>query len=248
MLSFFFTINNHDYDLHKQSTILQINRIKDGDLSLRNSFINSNKNFVIKIISNFTNSYVDVNNSDEFSIGLIAFNESIDSFDENRNNNFYIFAKKVITNRIIDYKRKNKKHNYTLPFSSFDNSEENTIFEISNVEDGYLAIEIEEQLKEFENILSKFKLNLLDLTNNTPKHSDTRTMCINIASFVSKDNKLYNEFIKTKKLPTKSILEKFNIHRITIHRNKKYIIAVILALRSDFDLLANIFHNIKRGV
>jgi len=61
-----------------------INKIKAGDKLLREEFINSYTPYIIRTVSNLTGKYVDVENSDEFSVGLAAFNEAIDSFDEGK--------------------------------------------------------------------------------------------------------------------------------------------------------------------
>jgi len=73
-----------------------INKIKAGDKLLREEFINSYTPYIIRTVSNLTGKYVDVENSDEFSVGLAAFNEAIDSFDEGKNMFFFKFSTLVI--------------------------------------------------------------------------------------------------------------------------------------------------------
>jgi len=47
-----------------------INKIKAGDKLLREEFINSYTPYIIRTVSNLTGKYVDVENSDEFSVVL----------------------------------------------------------------------------------------------------------------------------------------------------------------------------------
>ena len=46
--------------------------------------------------------------SDEFSIGLQAFNEALDAYQSDKGASFLYFAKMVINRRVIDYIRKIK--------------------------------------------------------------------------------------------------------------------------------------------
>ena len=91
----------------KRKDILK--QIKDGDNLLKEKFIEDYKPFIIKTVSRVTGKYVQIENSEEYSIGLIAFNEAIETFDEHKNPSFLNFCKQVIKRRIIDYIRKNKK-------------------------------------------------------------------------------------------------------------------------------------------
>lgn len=59
-----------------------IKKIQDGDKLLRDKFINDYKPFIIKTISRALGKFIEIENNEEFSIGLIAFNESINYFDE----------------------------------------------------------------------------------------------------------------------------------------------------------------------
>lgn len=57
--------------------------------------------------------------SDEFSIGLQAFNEALDAYQSDKGASFLYFAKMVINRRVIDYIRK-KKFNQEYPFTYFE--------------------------------------------------------------------------------------------------------------------------------
>jgi RNA polymerase sigma factor len=80
--------------------------IKEGDKLLREEFLSRYTPFMLKIAANAVGKYIDVKNSDEFSIVLSAFNEAIDSYDLTRNYNFLLFSEHVIKRRLIDYMRK----------------------------------------------------------------------------------------------------------------------------------------------
>lgn len=83
---------------------------KEGNELIREEFIQNHKPFIIKISSNICKRYLTWGHDDELSIALVAFNEAIDSFKPNDEASFYGFAKTVITRRLIDYFRKESKH------------------------------------------------------------------------------------------------------------------------------------------
>lgn len=73
-----------------------------------NIFIDNYKPFIIAYCNKSLNRYIDTNNDDEYSIALMAFFESIKSYDINKGN-FFSYAQRVIKFRLIDYYRKNKR-------------------------------------------------------------------------------------------------------------------------------------------
>lgn len=68
--------------------------------------------------------YIDQEQDDEFSIGLIAFNEAIDSFHEGKGSSFFTFARLVISRKVIDYIRQQKHHRQTVPLEYSGQSNE----------------------------------------------------------------------------------------------------------------------------
>ncbi|WP_425328875.1 sigma-70 family RNA polymerase sigma factor [Ruoffia tabacinasalis] len=64
--------------------------------------------FIIKVVSETTNRYVNVQNDDAFSIALLAFKEAVEKYDESKGS-LLNFVKVVIRSRVIDYLRKEKR-------------------------------------------------------------------------------------------------------------------------------------------
>lgn len=75
---------------------------KDNE-TLRNNFISVNNNFILGTACKAAGHFV-TESDDEYSVALIAFNEAIDSYDEEKGN-FHSFAALVIRRRIYDYIR-----------------------------------------------------------------------------------------------------------------------------------------------
>jgi RNA polymerase sigma factor len=230
-----------------------IKNIKNGDAQLRENFIRDYKPFIISEVSKTTGKYVEPENSEEFSIGLIAFNEAIDCFDESKKVGFLSFAQTVIKRRLIDYIRKNHKHNVVYPFTYFDNNENNdkNTFEEkyfvidSNIQFG--NIESEEEISYFIKRLNTFGIELNDLLKTTPKHIDSKKLSISISRILAENSALSEKLERKKKIPIVDLLKFINVNHKTIHRNKNFIIAVYLILTSKLEVMQGYVENVEKG-
>jgi RNA polymerase sigma factor len=218
---------------------------------LKEKFIENYKPFIIKTVSRVTGKYVQIENSEEYSIGLIAFNEAIETFDEHKNPSFLNFCKQVIKRRIIDYIRKNKKNRKVYPFTYFENNDRNSLQETILKEDDsdiqLENIEIKDQIEIFEKKLQEFGITLNDLVLCSPKHRDSKQMAIKIAYTLAENDDLYRKLMKNKKIPMGNLMEKIDINQRTVERNRKFIIAVCLILKSNLDILKGYIANAKEG-
>ena len=79
--------------------------IQKGDKELQNQLIEQYKPFVAKTVSSVCKRYI-TENDDEFSIGLIAFNDAIEKYSTDKGSSLFAFAELVIKRKVIDYIRK----------------------------------------------------------------------------------------------------------------------------------------------
>lgn len=187
---FTFTVYNSD----KEHAGHLINRIKDGDEELRDKFINDYIPFILRVISNAVPNKEGLRNCDEYSIGLIAFNEAIDKFDSNKSLNafnFFSFAEQIIKRRIIDYIRFVSKRSKEIPFSYLEEKEKQFDEKYINepATSKYDRIELFQEIKSFDDQLRAFGIKLSDLHKYTPKHSDSREMCVKVGKKLHKIRK-----------------------------------------------------------
>jgi len=226
-------------DDYTDDVVLTINKIKAGDNLLRNDFIEKYKPFILKTISSVTGNYIDTENSDEYSIGLAAFNEAIDCFDESKGVMFFKFSSLVIKRRVTDYIRHNKKHNKVLPFTYFedanDNNFEQTHLEASN--DDLTTFEFSEEAKNFEKKLNELGIKLEDLVRSAPKHKDSKALCLKIAKAIADNKESFSKLEKTGIIQKSKLVRALNINKKTIERNRIFIIAAALIIGNGFYLL-----------
>ena len=136
-------------------------KIKKGDKQLKEQFIKDYIPFILNIVSGFCSYKTsDLKSSDEYSIGLIAFDEAIERFDIGRSKNFLKFAEMVIRRRMIDYYRKTSSiDKKEIPFSYFYRESEKELegklnmYDIGQESDRY---ELIWELKDFSKKLESF--------------------------------------------------------------------------------------------
>jgi RNA polymerase sigma factor len=217
-----------------------LTRIKNGDRELKNRFISQYKPFILKTVSQFLGrKYREVEDSEEFSIGLIAFDEAINYYNESKNRGFFDFAGQVIKRRIINYWVSNQKQSSTeYPFTYFqkDNHEflETIPDQTANFTQSY---ETKEEIELFNSRLMEFGITMNDLVLCAPKHRDSKLLAIGIAKIISENEDLFKQMMTRKFLPMLGLLKVANVNKRTLERNRKFIIAVCLILRSDLEIL-----------
>lgn len=231
-----------------------IKKIKNGDVQLRDNFINDYKPFIIKVVSKTTSRHVVIENSEEFSIGLVAFNEAIDSYNSDKNAGFLSFAQIVIKRRIIDYIRKNDKHKNVYPLTYFyncENDDKNSSFEekyfMVDSNSQFSNIESKEEITLFIKKLKDFKIELNDLVKSVPKHMDSKRLSIQIARVLAENNELSEKLERKKKIPMVDLMKLVNINQKTVERNRKFIISVYLILTSKLEVMKGYVENVEKG-
>lgn len=96
--------------------------IQQGDTALNNELIESYKPFIAKTVSSVCKRYIH-ESDDEFSIGLIAFNEAIQKYSPDKGSSLISFSEVLIKRRVIDYIRKQSKFQ-NLSFNGGSNQED----------------------------------------------------------------------------------------------------------------------------
>ncbi|MDK2918601.1 MAG: polymerase sigma factor [Candidatus Petromonas sp.] len=227
----------------KDSIEDRLRSIKEGNKEEREKFISEYTPFVIKTITKVTNRYIEVENNDEYSIGLEAFNEAIDRY-EFKKGSFIKYAETVIRSRIYDYVRKTKKSDEVLSI----NGKKEESFEIKNSlqdKDFTDSYDMKDQILKFQSGLKKFNITISELVEDSPKHIDTRLNAINIAKVIAEDEEIKEEFYRKKVLPAKKIMERIDVSRKVLKVNRKFIIATVLILDSELDLLKNYISQVE---
>ncbi|NLI92942.1 MAG: RNA polymerase sigma-I factor [Peptococcaceae bacterium] len=203
-----------------------------NDLTERNNFIQDYIPFIIKAVSNQINRYVEIENSDEFSIGLIAFNEAIDKYDETKGS-FLSFAELVIRNRVKDLYRKKQKEQREISLENYKGNSPESLLE-PYCEIDHESISLNEEIQQYEIELRTFGISFEDLVKETPKHIDTRRNAVQLSERISEDQVIVKEIYAKKRLPVSKIVLRFKTTVKIIKRSKKFILSTVLIFTGNF--------------
>ncbi|MHB8157521.1 MAG: hypothetical protein ACYDEQ_09050 [Desulfocucumaceae bacterium] len=233
----FFTLN----EAGKETGWL-VTEAQSGDTGAREKLISENLVFIKKIVSKNSTGYEDIDSRDEYSVGLMAFNEAIDGYKPGLRS-FQSFAADVIRKRIIDCHRSRSSHLarnlYILDTEGFSDTREAD----SSTDQVHIRMEMELFVKK----LSEYNIGLKDLLDETPRHTDSRLLCVRIARIITGEPELRHHFLKYRTIPLKMLLQKIMINRKTVERHRKYIIAICLVLMSDLDTMKEYVESLYKG-
>lgn len=206
---------------------------------VRDSVITQYAPFILKTTSEFANRFISPGVDEEYSIGLLAFNEAIDSFDSSRGTSFFAFARLVIRRRLMDYYKRNSKSASEISMQKME--EENPYIEYSVSLDRYkLATEQEHrkmEIEDYSKALQEFAISFNDLVDAAPKKKDARARAVEAARIIVDSPSLLDCLMTNKQLPLADMLHRTRLSRKTLERNRKYIIAIVLILSGEYNYL-----------
>ncbi|MFZ5646807.1 MAG: RNA polymerase sigma-I factor [Bacillota bacterium] len=203
--------------------------IRNGDSQAREEVISSFRSFVARAAIKVCGRTLEWDRDDELSVGLIAFNEAIDRFDERRGVPFPAFARLIIKSRIMDYLRKQSRHGA----QSLDDAGQGlSAFESVQAWGRYMeqetAREREEEISEYKKLISRFGISFDDLIKSSPKHRDARATLLRVSRVLAGNDVLFAQLMSTGKLPVLALSQLAGVHVKTVERGRKYIIATSL--------------------
>ncbi|RYM06199.1 RNA polymerase sigma-I factor [Sporolactobacillus sp. THM7-7] len=219
-------------------------KVQQGDEALRNHIIESYQPFIKKVVSKVCNRFID-QTMDEFSVGLVAFNEAINQYQKGQGSKFLTFADMVIRRRIIDFIRKESRQMRHIYLDQADKNDEGGMEEsyveqraaIDYYEEKRRISERVEQITNYRELLLTYGITFDVLSKHCPKHADARENAKVAAKKLVAHKDLVQFLKKKKQLPIKDLLQFVSCSRKTIERNRKYIIALALIYIGEFSAL-----------
>ncbi|HWQ42424.1 MAG TPA: RNA polymerase sigma-I factor [Desulfosporosinus sp.] len=215
---------------------------KNCDPLVREDLISSHKAFIARVSSKACGRYLTWDNDDELSIALLAFNEAIDNFDSDGGVSFHSFAQMVIRRRLVDYFRKESKHQH-LSLSPMNlEDEELSRYELDTSLEQYQENENQEffarVLEHYVRVLCDYNVTLDDLIKASPKHTERKQTLTKAALALSNSPELMAHLQTNRLLPIKELELMTGIKRKALEKGRKYLIALALILsKPDFHPL-----------
>lgn len=217
----------------EQYTALYLNQAKNGNIQVREELLLQAKPFVLGACNKYCSRSLEWGRDDELSIGLMAFNEAIDRFEDKRNIPFLGFARLVIKSRLADYFRREARHKHQ-PLEYQATNSAPVQLDAAQAWEIYLQEaekqERQEEVLEFQQELIQYGISVSELVDASPKHRDSREGLIGVAHQVAETTALMEQLVRTKRLPMKELTLLSSLHRKTLEKGRRYIIAMALLL------------------
>ncbi len=179
---------------------------------------------------------------DELSIAMFGFYEAIESYSVIKGN-FLSYASMVMKRRIIDYLRKEKRHQGQVSMDTpiSDDNESTLGDSIQDSKDAYEEHDYREatksEIEELRKELESFSLSFSDISDNCPKQERTLTACKKVLQIVRKDLELMQQIKVTGKIPMARLALESGVEKKTLERHRRYLLALILIYSNGYDLI-----------
>ena len=231
-------MENHSISLNER-----VQKIKNNKEEIER-LIDEYKPFIASVAQSTTGKFMRYGEDDELSIGLIAFEESIRAYDSCKGN-FLSFSKNVIKRRLIDYYRKESRHQNVLPLEqggAIDDEDEVDLTRDEAIKQFSESQVIETRRMEIEDLkkeLEEWGISFFEVAKSSPKHERTRNICMQIVDAILQHTDIVNLMKNKKYLPIAEIEKITQLPRKNIERARNYIIAVVLIRDGDYQYINN---------
>lgn len=203
---------------------------QEGNELVRERLIRHYKPYVINSVGHICKRYISWS-EEEASIGLLAFNKAIDTYEPEKGRTFLNYVYVIIKRDLIDYFRKEERNRF---FSLQDNEEESDqnkydiTISMEDFQRKQQSTNLIEEILELSEALRNYTIEFEELEHYSPKHKDTRETLTKLVSTFCEDDECVHLFITKKQMPTTLFSKKFGYTVKTIERYRKYIITLIL--------------------
>ena len=188
---------------------------------------------------------------DEYSIALIAFHEAILGYEKNRGA-FFNYASMLIRSRIIDYQRKEARHQGQVSLYAENNEDDRTILDgMADGRDHFQeSANLEATRQEIEELaaaMKRFGVSFSDVADNSPRQERTLAACASAIRFAAGNQQLLAEVLKTGTLPLGKLVQGSGAERKTLERHRKYILAMLLIQTNGYEIIRGHLRHVLKG-
>lgn len=237
--------NENENMKEQRNPLALVELAQGGDEQARNDLIRAYTPFVMRVAADSCGRYINAGRDDEASVALLAFNEAITAYREEKGS-FLKFAETVIKRRLIDHFRKHSGRK-EIPFSDLQvRDEEGDNHHPTEIQAAVEAhrqrSEIEErqdEIRRYQVLLNRYGISFQELVKVSPKHGDARETAKGIARAIAENPAWAEHLRNNRSLPMREMEREGNlgVSRKTLERNRRYIIAVAILLMENFDHL-----------
>lgn len=178
---------------------------------------------------------------DEFSIAMIAFHEAISGYEKKRGA-FLSYASMLIRSRIIDFQRKESRHQGHLSLHTENDETGRTILdevadERDHAEEAANLEAAKQEIEELSRVMERFGVSFSDVADHSPKQERTMEACVSVIRYAIENRHLLDELLRTGKLPLAQLAAGAGAERKTLERHRKYILAMLLIQTNGYEII-----------
>ena len=188
---------------------------------------------------------------DEYSIAMIAFHEAILGYEQERGA-FLGYASMLIKSRIIDYQRREARHQGQVSIYAESGEDDRTILdEMADGRDRYEeAVNLEatkQEIAELSAVMARFGVSFSDVADHSPRQERTLEACTRAIRWAAGDELLLGELLRTGKLPMARLVQGSGAERKTLERHRKYILAMLLIQTNGYEIIRGHLRHVFNG-
>ena len=188
---------------------------------------------------------------DEYSIAMIAFHEAILGYERERGA-FLGYASMLIKSRIIDYQRREARHQGQVSIYAESGEDDRTILdEMADGRDRYEeAVNLEatkQEIAELSAVMARFGVSFSDVADHSPRQERTLEACTRAVRWAAGDELLLEELLRTGKLPMARLVQGSGAERKTLERHRKYILAMLLIQTNGYEIIRGHLRHVFKG-
>jgi RNA polymerase sigma factor len=211
--------------------------VRTGNDEYRDQLIADHLSLIKRTVRLFTRSFW-VEDRDEYSIALQAFNLAIDRYQAGSPVPFANYARLLMKNRLIDWYRRCRSCPATVSLSDDEAGDGIPLADrLSDPRSEHVQQDLEyaDAAMRVQLQLQAFGLSLAQAVARFPVHSDSKRLCMRLAVLLEQDEPLYSRLLQTRRLPTRDLALLSQVPQKTIERNRTSIILLAVLMRSDLE-------------
>ena len=158
----------------------------------------------------------------------------------------------LIRSRIIDYQRKEARHQGQVSLYAENNEDDRTILDgMADGRDHFQeSANLEATRQEIEELaaaMKRFGVSFSDVADNSPRQERTLAACASAIRFAAGNQQLLDEVLKTGKLPLGKLVQGSGAERKTLERHRKYILAMLLIQTNGYEIIRGHLRHVLKG-
>lgn len=230
-----------------------LSKARQGDAAAREELLTSHQEYILRTVSWYCRRQVDYH-SDEYSVGLMAFDEAASTYDPARGAAFLTYARRVIAARLADYYRRQEKHAREVPIEVVGPDGEarpRAEVETAAEEESRRERERRDRVAEimaFSSELAAYGLTLEDVERACPRHWDARAKLLKAAAVLAQSEDLMDRLRRTRQVPLKELAPRTGLSYKLLERGRRYLLAVsLIQANPEYTYLRSYVRPEERG-